>query len=154
MSRYRRILLATDFSSVSQVAASEAIELAAHFGADLVCLHIVEHFPEHLPHYRIAHEEMDPQHFIMDRAERELAALCAELGVPDAERHVKLTPHSAKAEIVRFATENDIDLIVIGSRGRHSLIDILSGSTATGVVRAAPCAVFVVHEQSTPNQDC
>ena len=57
------------------------------------------------------------------------------------------TKQPAKAEICKFASEHNVDLIVIGARGRNSLIDILSGSTAVGVVRAAPCDVFVIHER-------
>lgn len=147
MGNYKRILVATDFSPVSRLAATKAIELAGYYDAELIFLHIVEHFPEHLPHYRIAHEEMDPEHFIIDRAEKDLEKLCQELGAADALREVRLTTHSAKAEVVRFSTERDIELIVIGARGRNNLIDMLSGSTATGVVRAAPCDVFVVHER-------
>lgn len=145
MKRYRRLLMATDFSKLSEVAAGEAVGLAEHYQADLVFLHVVEHFPEHLPHYRIAHEDKDPQEFIIDRAEKDLASLCAELGREDAERKVVLTTHSAKSEILRFVRAHAIDLIVMGGRGRHTLVDMLGGSTATGVVRSAPCDVFVVH---------
>lgn len=147
MRNYERILVATDFSPVSEVAAQQAVDLARQYGAELIFLHVIEHFPEHLPHYRIAHEEMDPENFITDRAEKDLAALCARLGKSDATREVRLTTQSAKAEIVHFATERKVGLIVIGARGRHGLMNILSGSTATGVVRAAPCDVFVIHEQ-------
>ena len=65
----------------------------------------------------------------------------------DAERKVLLTAHSGKSEILKFVKDNEIDLIVMGGRGRHTLMDMLGGSTATGVVRAAPCDVFVVHEK-------
>ena len=146
MLKYERMMVATDFSRVSEIAAREAIELSRHYGSELVFLHVVEHFPEHLPHYHIAHEDMDPEEFIVHRAKEDLAALCERLGRPDATREVKLTTRSAKVEIVHFAIEEKIGLIIIGSRGRHSLLDVLSGSTATGVVRAAPCDVFVIHD--------
>ncbi len=146
MLKYDRIMIATDFSRVSEIAAREAIELARHYKSELVFLHVVEHFPEHLPHYHIAHDDMDPQEFIVNKAEQDLAALCQRLGSPDATREVRLTTRSAKVEIVHFAIDQKIALIVIGSRGRHSLLDVLSGSTATGVVRAAPCDVFVIHD--------
>ncbi len=150
MQNYNRILVATDFSPVSEIAAKEGIEFAKQRNAGLILLHVVEHFPEHLPHYRIAHEDMDPQEFIMDRAEKDLAALSEKLGMTDAIKEVRLTTHSAKTEIIKFATDEKVDLIVIGARGRSSFIDILSGSTATGVVRTAPCDVFVVHDRGKP----
>ena len=147
MRSYKRIMVATDFSPVSEIASEEAVALASHYGAALSFVHVIEHFPEHLPHYRIAHEEMDPQHFIINRAEEDLAKLCERLGVPDAERAVRLTTHSAKVEIVHVAQESKVDLLVMGARGRRTLLDVLSGSTATGVVRAASCDVFVIHER-------
>ena len=150
MQNYNRILVATDFSPVSEIAAKEGIEFAKQRNAGLILLHVVEHFPEHLPHYQIAHEEMDPQEFIMDRAEKDLTALAEKLGVTEAIKEVRLTTRSAKSEIVKFASDEQVDLIVIGARGRNSLIDILSGSTATGVVRAATCDVFVVHARDKP----
>jgi len=48
-----------------------------------------------------------------------------------------------KAEIVRVASEKDIDLIVIGTHGRHG-IGLLLGSTATGVIHHAHCDVLTV----------
>jgi len=147
MKFYKRIMLATDFSAVSELAATKGAVFARECEAELIFLHVVEHFPEHLTHYKIAHEEMDPQQFIVDRAGKDLDALAEKLGMPEATKEVRLTTRSAKAEISKFASEEGVDLIVIGARGRNSLIDILSGSTAVGVVRAAPCDVFVIHER-------
>ena len=76
MKKYQRILTATDFSSVSEVAAAQAIDLAKHYQTELTFLHVVEHFPEHLPHYKIAHEEKDPQEFLIDRSGKDLEKLC------------------------------------------------------------------------------
>ena len=47
-------------------------------------------------------------------------------------------------EISRFAEENKIDLIVIGTHGRTGLDRMLFGSTAEQVVRHAPCPVLTV----------
>ena len=118
MKKYRHILTATDFSPVSETAARQAVDIARHYEAELTLLHVVEHFPEHLPHYKIAHEDMDPQEFLIDRARNDLRALCEKLGRTDARQEVSLTTHSAKSEIVGFVETHDIDLVVIGARGR------------------------------------
>ena len=47
-------------------------------------------------------------------------------------------------EIVRYAKENDIDLIIMGTHGRSGLAHMLLGSVAEKVVRKAPCAVLTV----------
>ena len=61
MRQYRHILVAIDFSEISEAAAEQAFDLAGHYRAELTVLHIIEHFPEHLPHYRMSGEGMDPQ---------------------------------------------------------------------------------------------
>jgi nucleotide-binding universal stress UspA family protein len=48
------------------------------------------------------------------------------------------------AEIVRFAGENGIDLIIIGTQGKRGLERLLLGSVAEQVIRLAPCKVLVV----------
>ena len=145
MSNYKRILVAVDFSEVSKHAAKRAVELAGFYQAHLVFIHIIEHFPEHLPHYQMSGEDMDPEEFLIKRAGQDLKKLCSSLGQDDVEHVVKLTKHSSKAEVLEFAKDNQIDLIVLGSRGQHRLTDWLAGSTATGVVRTATCDVLTVH---------
>ena len=156
MRKYEHLLLATDFSDISRVAAQQAVDLAEHYGARITFLHVVEHFPEHLPHYHMIGdgEQMDPEEFLIDRAKKDLQDLCTELAPnATAAQEVRLTKHSAKAEIVDFAKHNDVDLIVLGARGRRNLLDMLSGSTATGVARAAPCDTFVVNAATETVQD-
>ena len=144
MSSYKRILVAIDFSEISQKAAQRAVELAGFYQATLVFLHVIEHFPEHLPHYHMSGEDMDPEEFLVSKAHEDLAALCAKLGQEGADHVVRLTKHSAKAEVMDYIEKNPIDLIVLGSQGRGRIGDWLAGSTATGIVRSAACDVFTV----------
>jgi len=145
MHKYKHILVPIDFSERSKVAARQAMDLATHYKAKLTFLHVVEHFPEHLPHYEMSEVNMDPEEFVIDRAGKDLEELATRLGDKEVLREVKLTSHSAKMEIITFAKANDVDLVVLGARGRDTLTDLLSGSTATGVVRAAPCDVLAIH---------
>jgi nucleotide-binding universal stress UspA family protein len=46
--------------------------------------------------------------------------------------------------IIDYATDKDIDLIVIGTRGRTGLKRFLTGSVANGVVQHAHCSVLLV----------
>ena len=48
------------------------------------------------------------------------------------------------AEIVRYADEDSIDLIVIGTHGRGFVGHVMMGSVAEKVVRTAPCTVLMV----------
>ena len=49
-------------------------------------------------------------------------------------------------EIVRYAQDNNIDLIVMGTHGRRAVAHLLVGSVAERVVRTAPCPVLTVRQ--------
>ena len=55
-----------------------------------------------------------------------------------------ITATSVATEIVKYADEHDIDLIVVGSRGNTDLQTISLGSVSEGVVKRAHCPVLVV----------
>jgi universal stress protein A len=143
MATYRRILCAVDFSETSEEACRRALEFSRLFEAELNLLHIVEYFPEDRSNDFIAPECDDPAGFVESQAHLGLDELATRLGCGDATRHVLFSPHSARREIVSFAKDNDIDLIVLGSHGRHG-IAVLLGSTANGVVIRASCDVLAV----------
>ena len=146
MAIYKHILCAVDFSDTSEEACRRALELARLFGAELSLLHIVEYFPEDRSNDFIAPECDDPAGFVDSQAHLGLNELATRIGCEDATRHVLFSPHSARREIVRFAAENTIDLIVLGSHGRHG-IAVLLGSTANGVVTRANCDVLAIRAE-------
>ena len=57
---------------------------------------------------------------------------------------VVVSPISVTGNIVEYAERGNIDLIVIGTRGRSAFKRLLLGSTASGVVTHADCPVMVV----------
>ena len=137
MKKYERILAAVDFSDLCLHITQRAAELAEFYGAQLLLLNVIENFPDHLPHYRMSEVDMDPEEFILDRAGKDLDQLRKKIDFAEVETHVRLSRRSAKGEILEFAEENGVDLVVLGVHGRHPVANMLAGSTATGVVRAA-----------------
>ncbi len=143
---FSRILLPTDFSEVALPAVACARELTLAFDAELHCLHVVDDSyqywgaigPETLP--------IGPPPDDMVRAATErLSRFCAEhLG------QLKNPPTNFVAfgrpfaEIVTYAREKEIELIVLGTHGRGAIAHVLLGSTTEKVVRKAPCAVLTV----------
>ncbi|MCP5180402.1 MAG: universal stress protein [Pseudomonadales bacterium] len=77
----------------------------------------------------------------IEQAGHQLRELGGEYGVPDANSHVRLG--SPPAEIRALAEELGIDLIVIGTHGRHGL-GLLLGSTANAVLHGVTCDVLAV----------
>jgi universal stress protein A len=143
MKAYANILCATDFSGHSDRALERAAELAGLYNGRLSLLHIVEYFPEDIPVDMVRPEDLDLEDYMVDRARKELTRLASGLEIKDVVREVRVSSRSARHEIVQYALENSIDLIVLASHGRH-WVDALFGSTASGVVRHAPCDVLAV----------
>ena len=49
------------------------------------------------------------------------------------------------ATIIDYATQHDIDLIVMGTHGRGAISRLVMGSVAERVVCTAPCPVLTIH---------
>ena len=143
MSDYKNILVAADFSDAGEAAAIRAANLAASLGAGLTLLHVLEHFPEDLPVDVIPPEDVDPQTYLTDRIRGQLEKLSARIGQPEAALEIVISTHSANREIVQFAQNNSIDLIVVGCHDQHGFMGT-PGSTVNGVVHAASVDVLAV----------
>ena len=57
---------------------------------------------------------------------------------------VETSSVSAADAIIRYAQEKDVDLIVVGTRGRSGMSKALLGSVASKIVTYSPCSVLVV----------
>ena len=143
MANYRTILVALDFTPAGEAIAQRAQELAANQNAKLEFVHVVEYLPPLDIGYEpvAAPEWAVDEQVLMDNARTNLQTLVTKLGMRDAPQHVELGP--PKHVIVKIAADRGVDLIVIGSHGRHGIGRLL-GSTADGVLHAAPCDVLAI----------
>ncbi len=142
MGMYTHILLAVDFSEHGKTVAQKAKQLAEQNSAQLSLLHVVDNLPVTDANYGpIIPYDIDLTEELMKASEKRLAELGAELGVDKDRQWLEIG--SPKLEIVRMAEENNVDLIVVGSHGRHGLA-LLLGSTANGVLHHAKCDVLAV----------
>ena len=140
----RKILFAADFSEGSSSSLPYAVDFAKKYGAKLYLVHVVYDIAKTSGAY-VPHVSLDELYREMEKnakAELEKCFIEEMRAYKDVERVVlKGTPYE---EISRFAEENKIDLIVIGTHGRKGLDRMLFGSTAEQVVRHAPCPVLTV----------
>ena len=143
MSDYKNILVAADFSAAGEAAAKQAGNLAGRLGASLTLLHVLEHFPEDLPVDVIPPEDVDPQTYLTDRIRGQLEKLGAQIGRTDAALEIVVSTDSAHREVVRYAREHNIDLIVVGCHDHRGVVGT-PGSTANGVMHAATVDVLAV----------
>jgi nucleotide-binding universal stress UspA family protein len=144
MIKLKKVLVPTDFSESARHALTYGTSFAREYEAELTLLHVVENltvgyasdlFP--VPMQEVFQE-------ISGYAKTELA----KLGAQAREKNVSVVEHVAQgkpsAEIIRFARETEIDMIVLGTHGKGMLDQALFGSTTERVVRRAPCPVLTV----------
>lgn len=139
---YRHIVLAVDFAEHSGPLIERAQDLARQDQAALSIVHVVEYLPvmdsSFGPPVPL---EVDLTEQMIEAARQRLNALAERLGIPENRRWVQVG--SPKTEIIRIAKEQNADLIVLGSHGRHGIARIL-GSTASSVIQLAECDVLAV----------
>ncbi|WP_420406684.1 universal stress protein [Hoeflea sp.] len=133
---YRNILVAIAYDEArDRAAAFDVARVLADEDAAITALHVLEEIPVHVAHYI-------PVEQVETGREEALARLKADLGGVADVRPVVVTGNPG-AKIVEYASDHDIDCIVIASH-RPGLTDYFLGSTASRVVRHAKCAVHVL----------
>jgi nucleotide-binding universal stress UspA family protein len=146
MIEIKNILAATDFSASSQIALTYARALARQFGATLHVLHVIERPLSDSTNAIGAVGLMGELQTALEAAER---ARLDDVITADDRRTLHATAVLRKLDtpahaIVEYAQSEHIDLIVIGTRGRHGLAHVVMGSVAERVVRTAPCPVLTI----------
>lgn len=141
-----RILFATDFSQPAEHAQRYACELADRFEAELHLLHVIA--PLAMPAMgTTTFGYLDNPPILAELEESTLRGLGTLLDSQWQASHRVVKAVSvgiAVAEIIRYAHEQQIDLIVLGTLGRTGLTHLLLGSVAENVVRKAHCPVLTV----------
>jgi universal stress protein A len=141
MGCYQHILLAVDFDQV-EIVASKAKALADSYKATLSLVHVVDSMPIPDGGYGLDTAiDADLTSEMIATSKKQLFDLAQKLGVQEHRIWVELG--SPKLEITRVAEENQVDLIVVGSHGRHGF-SLLLGSTSNGVLHHAKCDVLAV----------
>lgn len=137
---YQHLLLAVDLTEESQQVAEKAVALAQLNDAKLSLVHVIE--PLSFAYGGDVPMDLSTiQEQLDEHAQQRLEIFAESLGVEVQQRYV-VSGHT-ESEIHRIAKEQQIDLIVVGSHGRHGLA-LLLGSTANGVLHGAKCDVLAV----------
>ena len=151
----KRILVATDFGPAAEAALTYGRALAKNFGATLTVMHVAENF---FLRATIA----DPHALKAAVARRLEERLTAEDRSALHARAVLETSDQPADAITTYAKQAEIDLIVMGTHGRHGISHLLVGSVAERVVRTASCPVltvkhpeheFVIPDAAGPQQE-
>jgi len=140
----RKILFPTDFLEGTADAVPYAVDLAKKYNARLYILHVIYEVTKATGLY-VPHITLDELYSSMEEeAAKEIEkAYREELRGFEAVEHIikKGIPYE---EIINFASDEGIDLIVIGTHGRKGLDKLFFGSTAEKVIKHAPCPVMTI----------
>jgi universal stress protein A len=141
MQAYKHILVALDLSNEALQVAERGQDLAAHYGAKLSLIHVVEPVIVDNSYDLMTSLPAELDDSLLERARKFLAIISNQLNLGEVGHIVTLG--STRSEIFRVAQEQAMDLIVIGTHGRHG-VGLLLGSTANAILHGTPCDVHAV----------
>lgn len=141
MSIYRKVLLALDLSSNTELLCLKASQLAKLYQAELLLLHVNEPIITDSAFDTLPALPVDFEDTLLRNARKRLEDIATEYSVD--EKSIFLEIGDTRHEIMRVAEEQKVDLIIVGSHGRHG-VALLLGSTANAVLHHAQCDVLAV----------
>jgi universal stress protein A len=137
-SMYKHILFATDLTDETEYVITKVKKMCEFTSAKLSIVHVVEPLPGYSYAY-LGIEDIEGQ--LLNEARQSMEKLGGRLNVATNSQHVEVGP--TKTKILKVADEENADLIVCGSHGRHGL-SLLLGSTANAILHGAKCDVLTV----------
>ncbi len=145
----KKILVPVDFSLMSKEVLRAGIEIGKHRDAEVCALHVIRG-TEHIAYYAgeysgAVDEKMDEESRVF--AESRLGEMLRDLSA-GAKVRQSFTVGDPVSEIIRHAEAEDIDLIVMATRGRRGLSRLFMGSVTEQVIRCAPCPVLAIRAKA------
>jgi nucleotide-binding universal stress UspA family protein len=144
---FKQILIATDFSDASQRALAYALAVARRYRSTLSVVHAIPLEPrEPIP--------MEPLPRELDRrrleAERQMKQLGEKARMNDLNHHLVLEQGPVWDVLDSVIRRENVDLLVVGTRGRGGLKKLALGSVAEEVLRLAACPVLTIGPHVPP----
>lgn len=140
MNTYQHLLVAVDFTESIGSVIERAQKVAQSDGAKLSFIHVIEPAPvDFLDQTMLVDINIDE--LLKKAASQQLQNLAKKYAVDEADCYLEVG--SVKNEIFKKIDELSVNLLVVGSHGRHGLA-LLLGSTANAVLHGANCDVLAV----------
>lgn len=150
---FRRVLVTTDFSDTSLEAFPAAAEIASHFDAELLMVHVLPvdtPTPWDIPPYAdfglasLPLPEYEAQ--VRQEVERRLAQVAAKHAPAGTKVRTIVGRGDAASEVGRIAVADKADLIVLATHGWTGWRHLVFGSVAEKILREAPCPVLSIRK--------
>ena len=143
MAEIKKILFPVDFTASSDKVLPYVKLMADKLGAKVSLVHVVRGAEEFAGFEMGAAWYSSFEKELIDGAEKAMTRFVEENGLNDAETAVLVG--DAGEELVKYAEDNGIDMIIMGTHGRKGLEKIMFGSVAAEVVKKAKCPVLTVN---------
>lgn len=140
----KTILVPVDFSKVSRYVLAEAAHLARLTKARLVLLHVVQPPAVVTDLAPLVGEALQMSAELENIGRRHLHRMQKSPTLRGLKVESVCEQGFAVAQVVAHAKRLKADVIVLGSHGHGAVYNLVVGSTATGVLKHAPCPVLVV----------
>jgi len=152
---FKKVLSPTDFSEASYAGLAVANELALHFSAELLVVHVVAAVPlpimdsgEGLGGFDVSSYQLE----LEASAKNSLQELLDQRVSKELRVRPLVAYGDAANEVVRIAEAEQVDLIVIATHGMTGWRHFIFGSVAEKVVRHAPCPVMTIRAPSAQKE--
>lgn len=148
--KIKKILVPIDGSSYSMRAAKYAIELSKLQNAQILVIHVISMLPSDYEYVIPAIAGPSVQTYfeeVKNHAQlwfNPIITIAKKEGIDDIKTDVFMAVKSVPEAIINYATNNSVDLIVIGTKGRTGLSKFVMGSVAYSVQQHAHCPVLLV----------
>ena len=147
----KKILIPTDFSECdghcSMYAIKQAVDISKQHDSELVFLHIITEDIYKKPLFFLTEGKVDVlKKKMQEYYEEQLENLIDEYAFEVKDKCVKIVREGKPYTEILNEAENDVDLIVIATRGLSGLQNVFYGSVTEKVVRHARCSVLVVRK--------
>ncbi|MFT5702295.1 MAG: nucleotide-binding universal stress UspA family protein [Desulforhopalus sp.] len=174
--KLKKILVGCDFSADSKLAFDYGLSLAQEFQADLFLAHVIkptEHITLNPSDYinvlpgnyhvwgtadyfeiqqKVTEENREKMNTLHRRLEKQLHLMVPEECQAWCTPHATLLTGEPYRELLKYAKEYGIDMIVLGTRGHTLWEKLMVGSTTERVLREAPCPVLTVRPMEAANK--
>jgi nucleotide-binding universal stress UspA family protein len=141
----QRILVAHDFSNDSALALTYGLSLAQEYQTELHLLHVLSSEEPHEP--EAAWTDLSRESAYRSAAQKLQSAIAPEVFLWCKVVNV-VSSGKPYESILNYAEDHEIDLICMGASGAGSIFGEFFGSNIEGVLRRAPCPVFIARPRN------
>jgi nucleotide-binding universal stress UspA family protein len=145
-----KILVPTDFSAEAGFALDAALGLSARTGGQIILLHVVEGFvPGSFATQGGVPDSLTEEAFMMqliEKGKQDLSRLMASKNLESQNVVTKIKVGNPYHHIARDISEDEADLVIMGSQGTSGYEEVLIGSNTERVVRYSKCPVITIKQ--------